>query len=222
MNDSSFSDEMITLVDTFWSSFDNGPPAVRVSAMTLLVKILTNIVANPSETKYLRLNEAKVAPKLHGGATIIKELGFVPVALEPGFLVLDESLRGRVPVVLAMLEQRRARGKGDEREGRAAAIDKLAAKATGEAQRAKLKAAPFKSAQKTTAPAAHIDTAKSLADEDARKRSALEKTQVLSLQREIAVVQQSLDEVLPLILCPIPTNHAQLVRRFCNTLATHL
>jgi hypothetical protein len=87
MEDSNFADDVKSVIDEYWVNFPDGTPAIRVAALTLLTKVLENIVANPAESKYLRLNETKVAPKLHGGIAVLKSLGFTFVSDEPGFLV---------------------------------------------------------------------------------------------------------------------------------------
>jgi hypothetical protein len=67
----------------------------------------------------------------------------------------------------------------------------------GAAQREKLKPKPFKSSANQKArggPAVEIDIVRSLEKEQMRKNDAVEKTKVLSLQRELSVVQQRFDE----------------------------
>ncbi len=48
------------------------------AAVTLLKKIVANIVANPKEEKYRRLQLEKVEQKLEGGVNVLQALGFVP------------------------------------------------------------------------------------------------------------------------------------------------
>lgn len=187
---------MDDVVETLWQSVLALQDPQALKQLDLLEKIFSNIVANPTDPKYRRVNRTKVEAKLGEAMLVLPLTGFKDIE---GTFVLDATVgsAAQAEYTLSVLQARRKRYREEERSRRTSAVDMLADKS-----KAKQRQGMGKKSVPTTTPAhakTPTPTAPTPAEEALSRKKALQlavvqaQEELGSLRKEIETVSTAVD-----------------------------